>query len=319
MELYCIVERLDGAIVSADTAIYADQKLKSFGFTKGLNLGLPAKPITRKTSLSWRPILEYDSNINGGNPQRDLVVGNFVFQGDESRMRQSGLVAGIGINFAGSYFYGSGRYMNLTLKKEYKHNFQHELSIDNYALSACSMNHVYNWWSVDFCVNENNTNKKFATSEAKNFNVFGSKIFTLPHSSYTKFGVGIERYIDPNVQQNRISAELKAMFSEGRFASLKVTTGRSVPSKLSMTHEVAASVTHPLYGKPLTLRLSQATYDGGKFLGLDWSETNNSIGIEYPVTPALTATLGFYKKSSSIVYFEEDAPIFGLSYKPFTF
>ena len=319
LELYCIVENLDGAIVSANTANYADHKLKSLGFSKGLNLGLPTKDTPYNTRLSWQPILKYESNINGGNPQRDLVVGNYVFRGDETRVRQSGLLAGIGVNYIGSYFYGPGRYINLKLKKEYKHNFQHQLSMDNYALSACSMNNVYNWWSLDFCFDENKNKKKFATNSSKNLSMSGSKIVTLPNSSHVKFGAGIERYVDPNIRQNRIFVEFNAILPEESFAALKVTTGRSVPTKLSLAHEFAISFSHALHGKPLMLRLSQAKYEGGKFFGLDWAETSNNISVEYPLTPTLVATLGFHKKTSSIAYFEEEAPIFGLYYKTFSF
>ena len=319
LELYCIVETLDGSVVSIGAANYADQKLKSLGFSNGLNVGLPTQKKTHRTSLSWQPILEYESNINGGNKHRDLVVGNYVFQGDEGRVRKDGLLAGFGMNFTGSYFYGPGRYMNLALKKEYKYNFQYKLSVDNHALSACSMNHVYNCWSLDFCFNEIEYKKKFSTNRSKNLNISGSKIITLPYSSYTKFGVGIERYIDQNMQQARISAELNAMLPEGWFVAFKITNGRAVPSKLALDSEVAVTVSHPFYGKPLTLRLNQAKYEGGKFFGLDWSEKSNNVSIEYPLTPSLTASLGFQKKTSNINYFEEDMPIFGLLYKPFRF
>lgn len=319
LELYCIVEKLDGAIVSPDTAKYADQKLKALGFSKGLSLGNPTESIPYRTSLTWQPTLEYENNLNGGNQHRDLVVGNYVFQGDEARVRKGGLLAGIGVDLKGTYFYGPGRYMSLSLNKGYKHSFQYNLSVDSYALSACSMNHVYNWWSVDICYSENKIKKKFSTTSLKNLKMSGSKIITLPYTSYAKFGVGFERYNDPGMQQNRISAELNTILPEGKFAALKITIGRAVPNKLALSHDIVVSVSRPFYGKPLSLKLSQTRYEGGNFFGLDWSEKSNHVGIEYPLTPSLTASLGFRKKTGTIDYFEEEAPTFGVSYQPFRF
>ena len=319
LELYCIVQNLNGSVVSADTAKYVDHKLKSLGFSEGLSLGLPKSNVSQSTHLSWRPILEYENNINGGNPHKDLVVGNYIFEGDETRVRKSGLLAGVGINFSGSYIYGPGRYISLNANKELKHNFEHELSIHNYSLSACSMNHVYNWWSLDLCFNKYKIKKKFATTSSKNLIISGSKIITLPYVSYTKLGVGIEHYIDQNIQQNRIFGELSAMLSKGRFAAFKLTTGQSVLNELTLAYEVEASVSSTFYGEPITLRLRQSRYEGGKFFGLDWSETSNSIGIEYPLTRHLVATVGLYKKTSSIGYFEEEVPRLGFYFNPFKF
>lgn len=70
---FCMLERSDKAALSLRTVQVLDYRLKREGFSTGLGLKGRIKQTTFQPYLS--PILKYSSNINGGNPEKPLVLG----------------------------------------------------------------------------------------------------------------------------------------------------------------------------------------------------------------------------------------------------
>jgi hypothetical protein len=127
LQTYCVVNSAQGQLVSLRTAQVVDYRLKQDGYERGL--GLPGSVQQTTISPYATPIIDYSTNINVGNPNRPLVLGNLTFTGDETLLRKEGLVAGVGIGANGRRIYGEGKYVDYSLGASYAHSQEHDIGI----------------------------------------------------------------------------------------------------------------------------------------------------------------------------------------------
>lgn len=88
---YCLLENTRGKLLNENTMKLVLGRLQSEGYFGGL-----ARPAI---SGAMYPDLYYSNNINGGNPNKKLVLGDLVFSGDPNLIARGGVV--VGVNFGG--------------------------------------------------------------------------------------------------------------------------------------------------------------------------------------------------------------------------
>ncbi len=71
---FCLLESFEGKVVDKNTAIFITQKLKREGYFGGLKKS--------HWSTNVYPEIDYSGNINGGNPDKPLILGELEFSGD---------------------------------------------------------------------------------------------------------------------------------------------------------------------------------------------------------------------------------------------
>ena len=64
---FCLLESVTGKLLDEPTTIFVSQRLKQEGYFGGLH-----EPLVR---AHFFPTISYSNNINGGNPDRNLIVG----------------------------------------------------------------------------------------------------------------------------------------------------------------------------------------------------------------------------------------------------
>ena len=91
---FCLVNSLNGKTIDLSTASIIDFNLKREGYAAGL--GLPNRVERTSIQAYVTPTIDYNSNINGGNPNRPLVLGGLTFTGDEEFLMTRRHCCGLG-------------------------------------------------------------------------------------------------------------------------------------------------------------------------------------------------------------------------------
>ena len=99
---FCLLENVEGKVIDKNTAIIVTQKLKREGYFGGLKKS--------DWSTSFYPNIDYSENINGGNPDRPLVLGDLEFAGDPELIKQEGVITILNMRVNNRSTFDAGRY-----------------------------------------------------------------------------------------------------------------------------------------------------------------------------------------------------------------
>ena len=317
LEIYCLVNAINGERISSETAKFLDSRLQNEGYDSNFSLSAPSPRKPFKIGIT--PTLSYSQNINGGNPSKNLTLGNLSFAGDPSLVRKEGLLSGARLNLNGRFIYGEGRYLKYNLYAGYEYNVEHSLGVNTSGLSACSVNHISNWWYVDACANTSRVRKDITDDTNSNISITGSKVFTSGENSYSQMNLGVNRYFASVYTQNQVVIGLDTIHANSVYSAFDVTFGEAIENQLATRFSMSTQVTAQVANKPLTLSASYARADGGMLLGVERDETTIAVSASYPVWKNLTASVGYRRTDSSIDYFDVSTPTFGLQFNAIQF
>ena len=71
---FCLLQSVTGKLLDGRTAILVSERLQREGYFGGLT--------SPSVNTNLFPTVSYSNNINGGNPDKNLVVGELEFEGD---------------------------------------------------------------------------------------------------------------------------------------------------------------------------------------------------------------------------------------------
>ena len=136
--------------------MFQNQKFSRSGSIYRIDKGLS------KPDLIFFPKISYSTNLNGGNPDKDLILGDYTFIGDKNLIAKQGILVGAGVAANMRYIYGEGRFLLFNLHSSYDYSFDHQLGVNTFLVNLCSKNHLRNWSFIDICLNNENIKRKLA-------------------------------------------------------------------------------------------------------------------------------------------------------------
>ncbi|MFN3661394.1 hypothetical protein [Yoonia sp.] len=101
------------------------------------------------TSVS--PVLEWDTNINGGTSGDSFFLGNFEFIVDEGSRALAGVMVGLSSSATTAYSLGSGHTLDLGLRASYRYSPEYELSKSSRQAHACGTYFLDSWAWLETC------------------------------------------------------------------------------------------------------------------------------------------------------------------------
>ena len=317
LENYCLINKINSSTITLATAQQFDIRMRNEGYDSNLSLNAGSTKGFRKTAVS--PILSWENDLNGGNPAKDLVLGEVNFSSDQDLYKKSGLVAGVRAGLQGRRIYGAGLYFDYSLNGSHSRSGVHDIAITQTGISLCSKNHITKWYFIDGCADISRTNKEITDQKTKNIRLTTSHIFSSQNSNYHKASFGLNRNFTSTYTQHQLTFGLDTIHSNFQTSSFYLTFGEAVQGELANRFSVAgnANLLHENKNILFNWRFSQA--DGGKLLGFDRSEKSLSLSITYPLSRFVTATVGYRKTDSTIDYFDTGYPTFSLQFQSFEF
>jgi hypothetical protein len=314
---YCLSETFSGNSITLDEAILLDTLLKREGFNAGL--GLPNQVAEHSSQVFAAPLLSYNSNINGGNPDQPLTLGALTFNGDPSYRRRDGIVGGAAIGLRGRSIYANGSYLDFSVAASYAHSTQHDIGIARASVSGCSRNYMFSEWYLDACGDITRLVRDLDAETTRGFSLGTTKLFTLGNNTVHSTSVGIRRHYTENYQQNQLQLGWNTLSNSGRYTGFSLSFGEALPNQLVMRSTASVTIGTRLFDRDLTLSIGYSYADGGRILGFERNDTTYSMNVNFNLTSSLSLNIGFRDTSSSISYFNEREPLVSLELVPIRF
>ena len=318
LRTFCVGETLKNRSVRLNDAQVLDMLLKREGYDRGL--GFPEGVGRTAVQPFLAPLIDYNRNINAGNPNRPLVLGGLTFTGDKEKIRKTGVVAGIIAGISGRRIIGEGRYLDFALGASYAHSPKHDIGIARAFANICSRNHIANDWYVDGCANTTRINRELKNETQSSLQLSTTKLFSTSSTAHHAATVGVRRYFEHNsYAQNQLQLGLSTARSNSFYSSVNVSFGEAVTDTLAMRRSVSATVGTAVFDRALTATVGYSYADGGRLFGIERDDETLSASINYAVHPRVSVNIGYKRTNSSIDYFSEREPIIGIQLAPFRF
>ena len=303
---FCLLESVTGKLLDERTAVLVSQRLQREGYFGGLS--------SPSVTTNILPTLSYSSNINGGNPDKNLILGELEFEGDPSLVAKEGIVVGADFSSAYRATYREGQYLNANLSAVVSISPEHSIGYTRLNWAACARNKIRSASYLDICANASNLNRKLSIDRTESISL------SLGHLSYrSNFGFndveyGFQRTFFSEYEQNQAFVSLETIHEKQWYSSLRMRLGEPVMDKLVLNYALDASATKIIEGRQVTISLSREISDGGKLLGVDRSDETIRLQVSVPIAKSLYAKVGYAKTDSTIDYFDVSEPSISLTF-----
>lgn len=317
LRTYCVERTVIQNGASLSDALLVDALLKREGYAEGI--GLPNRFERNSFQTFASPIVDYNTNVNGGNSDKPLVLGGRSFRGDEKNLRVSGVIAGIRAGVNGRIVYGNGAYADYALLTSYAYSPEHSIGIGRVSTNVCSRNNVANQWYVDACGDATLLDRVLSTEISSGVALRTTKLIAGNDGAFHSVSLGVRRHFAETYDQNQLELGWSTARNRGAYTALNLSLGATVPGQLAMRRSVSATVGTTLMDRPLTATVGYSDAGSGKLLGFERNDTSRFFNITYAVSSNLSLSAGYGKIDSTIEYFSESRPTFSLQFTPVRF
>lgn len=316
LQALCLTDQAQRQVIDLRTAQAIDLHLKREGSARGL--GLPGTVAPQRFDLRVYPALEWAPNINGGNPDRPLVLGDLVLTGAPERLRNEGFVAGLGAGARGRSLLGPGRYVDHDYGAVVTGSARHDAAIRRAWGGLCAKVRVVPRGYVDACASASRTRRTLTTENQQAVSLAGVRLWG-GEARYHQASAGLRRSFFDDYAQHQAFASVETLRLGGVFTRLGVTLGQPVRDRLAQRQGAVATLGTTLAGRALTLTLGYGHSDGGRLLGVARRDTTLSAGLSYVLHPRVQVRLGYRSTDSSIDYYDAHEPVVAFDLAPLRF
>lgn len=312
LELRCLTTELQSGNLDLPVVLRTDYLLERQGYADRFGL----VPPTRNPSfdLSIFPVVQYSSNINGGNPPGALILGSLIFAGNPEFERESGMLYGMGASVTSRYRIGDGRYLELSVVGTYARSPKNDIDVGSSLVSLCSKNHLQNWWYLDFCASTANIDRDLTSQTDNILGVALSKVISTQSGNHHDFSVRVREIFAEGYSQKQATLGVNSILNGDLFTSLYVNLGEQVEGQLVSRWAIGGEVGKMINGKRIKMIAAYSESDGGALLGIAQKDQTATIGVSYQITEQVSIFLGYQNTSSSIDYFNVSEPTIGIEF-----
>lgn len=303
---YCLLENIKGKLVDKNTANIVAHKLTQEGYLNGLQ--------ALKKSVNLYPDISYSNNINGGNPDKPLILGDLEFEGEPDLITKAGVVLGINLNGSARKTYGEGRYINAFATGALFISPSHNLSYTNARLGMCSKNKIIRNFYFDACAVEATQKKDITKSKDKSVTASISKLSSIDRLGFIEGKIGVSHLITNDYSQNQVFLSLDTIHHKNLYSSLAIKFGEALPEQLAMKRGINLTLSSIFSGRKYSLGLAHEENNGGMLLGVSRSDKTYKASITTNISAATQISAGLTKVESSIDYFNQVYPNISLTH-----
>ena len=302
---HCLLETVKGKLVDEQTMQLVVSRLKREGYFGGLE-----KPSFKG---SVYPDIYYSSNINGGNPNKPMILGNVEFESDPDLIAQEGLM--IGFNARGSIrkTIDIGRYLDGNARIGYGYSTDHNLSIKSTNLNICSKNHLKKLLYSDICISASELNKEITRDRSQSIKISVSKLNLVNWGAFNEGRLSVIRLDTDDYTQNQVAFSVDTIQRKNLATSFRLKFGQGLTNQLAMNYGIEMTATTIVAGQKFNFGLNHEFSDGGTLFGINQSDSSTHISVSTNLDSSTTIAIGYWDRDSSIDYFDETYPTLRLT------
>ena len=310
LRLRCQLDEVNGKAIEAQDFYNLDYALKRVGYESGLGL----KHRLDKFQPIWGAGIGFvkESNINGGNPDKPLVLGNLTFLSDSNRLLKHDYAITPSVNFSGRIIFGVERLIDINVQGSKALGIKTGASISRSSVNICSKNSVGNWLYIDAC-STLRTERKALNNQSTQTDELQLERLTSLGSTYYAFAVKLISSSLNNARQLGHAVSVTRMTGEAA-NSIEIFKADVIDGQHRLTASVLATHQTKFLGSPMALTLSHAKSTGGRLLGTRLEETTRTMQISFEPIKRYRFTLGHTKNQSDISYFSTSHFILEFNY-----
>lgn len=314
---FCLAQTVARYGADLQTIHIVDERLKREGYDTGW--GLPKLVDPTQVIYSFAPLLDYSTNINGGNPNRTLVLNGLEFEGDPRLVKKDGFLIGARLGLSARSIFGQGHYVDYSFYGSYQHSAEHSIGVLQYGGSACSKNDLGQLTYLDVCANLSSQKKDLADQHTKSIDAKISRLFRSKSGSFHELSVGLKRLELNSDAQSQMAFGLDTILANGSFLAVKAQLGEKIIDEMALRQAAYLSWGHILWNKPMSLSVGVSKSSGSSMIGVKRADNTRSIAVSYSVTPRISLILGYEVTDSSIDYFDNESPKIGIQFTAIKF
>jgi hypothetical protein len=302
----CIVSSMNNASLTQKQYDQIVTQLRLSGNMLG-DIGLAEYPSFFNFNL--RPVVKWDSNANGGNPNKPLTLGGFTFTGDETFNQKPGLLAGLAASISARRVIREGSFIDVNSYITVTQPINYYLTVLEHGYTVCGKIGLVRNFFFDHCYSQNSIEKKIRNSHiyTKKF-VLGQVIET------TNGAMSVEVVKEIQKSDSLITIKDSAILTNESHnaAAYQVelfnkNPHQTTPSALS-SKGVKLSLYANWFDRNSYIVLSHEQFSTQAFLGYPVERTTEGISFGSELITGRHAELSLINQRSNVDYYS------GLSY-----
>ena len=310
LSLICNLEKVNGREIEAQDFYNLDHALKRVGYESGLGL----KYRLDKFQPIWGTAIGFvkENNINGGNPDKPLVLGNLTFLPDTRRLMKHDYAITPSVNFFGRIIFDVERLLDINVQGSKALGIKTGDSVSRSSVKICSKNGVANWLYIDACSTLRTERKALSSQSTQTDEIQLERLASLG-STYYSFVLKLISSSLNNSRQLGHAIAITRMTGEAA-NSIEIFKADAIDGQQRLTASVLATHQTKFFGNPMALTVSHAKSTGGRLLGTRFWENARTIQISFEPIKHYRFTLGHTKNQSDISYFSTSQSILEFTY-----
>jgi hypothetical protein len=295
-----------GKLINKNTAAIVTQKLEREGYFGGLKKS--------DWTTTFYPVFDYSSDINGGNPNKPLIVGDMVFDGDPELMRQEGVIAILNLRASNRSTLNSGKYFQTNISGSYSYSPKHKNGFSNTNINSCYKNKVTQKVFLDMCASAGNQKKEITETNNKKLSLALSNLTFNNDVGFSETRIEVKKLVYNNYTQNQLAISLDTIHKQKFYSSLKVRKGAPVENQIALNYGLDVTLSKIIKSRKYSLSIGQEYSGGGVLLGVDRSDIASIISLNLLIKENIRLRVGYTSNNSSIDYYDQSYPSINLTY-----
>jgi hypothetical protein len=313
LEQKCWTDLFQVRPVALSEAIAFDLLLLRQGYENTLVL----HPSTRSQGLSYSisPSLGRDQNINGGNPDKPLVLNGLTFVGQEELQAESGWLVGLNAGMSLSQPIAEGTYITSALQLYYGAHAGSNLRVGRYSLNTCANTQLSQAWYAGSCIAQSGTKRDLSSSRVQSISLEAGHVASLTNVTQAAVGVQLERVLTYDYAQNRYGFDLDVIHNFMPSTYVQVQKGQDVQGEHVLDFNLTVRQQIRLGRHGYGLSISRSVYNGSRLLGVAREDVIEALTVSTFLPDLGSINFGYSRTDSTIDYYDLDSPTFSVGFE----
>ncbi|MEM9795712.1 MAG: hypothetical protein AAF919_04450 [Pseudomonadota bacterium] len=281
----------------------------------GQDVELPAQ----RTRFTLRPVLEWSTNLNGGQTDKPIYFAGFPFTFAEEDQRRAGLALGAELGARRRVLPGNGHRIDVSGYLTAAHAPEEDLSLIRARASLCHTWRLDRHKALNSCLRGTHQTRDLSQDDAVIQSVALTRFFREAGTGATGLTLGVERRLEDDLDQITLRGTLERA-ARGDLV-LRATYGRGWfgAGEFGISETAGLSVARPIADRLTRVSYSYVKQDDGEVLFQDRTDRAHSISLEVQAIGQTFVQFGYVVRESSISAFEDSYPTLGLRLEPLKF
>ncbi len=280
---------------------------------RGLGLRHPkgAAPQVIDAGLSLAPVLDYDSNINGGTPGQTLNIGGLIFALTPESQAKSGLVMGFAPLARLRLSVGQGRSIEVFASGSVARALDYDLTRQTYGFGLCGAQYLGRADWVDICGGRRGAVRALSQPREDYISLALARQYA-SQNGYCEASLRLQSVDYGSFSKSLVDFGISQASARLGVLDWRVDLGEYIEGQHTRLAGLTLSQTRPIWGRQTTIFASGAYEGGATFFGLRRWDQAFGIGVSRGFGTGGVWTLSLQDRRSTLENYAGQT--FGLSF-----